>query len=513
MMNDKQRKKIDFSRINAVAQGIFIGLIAGVIVSIFRLLISHGLLLVQWFFRQANHNLWLLGVWLIISVVLTFIIGRWLVTTPEIKGSGIPQVEGQLMGEVEYKWWPVLWKKFAGGVLAIGSGLFLGREGPSIQLGATVGQGFAASRKISGNKRRILIASGASAGLSAAFNAPIASSLFVLEEVYHNFSTMVWITALASAIAADFVSTFFFGLTPVLHINYVHVLPLGQYGWLILLGVLLGLFGRLYQIVVLRVDSWYHKFKWLPDQYNSLIAFVLLIPVGLFLPQILGGGNQLIISIGGQAPGIWLLLIVFVVRFVYSMMAYGTGLPGGIFLPILTLGAVLGALFGQILVTVHLASPALVPIFTITAMAGYFAGISKAPFTAILLITEMVGTLHHLMPLAVVSLLAYLTVDVLGGTPVYAAMLEKSLHKEHQGQSQPVTQLEFPVFENAIMDGKQIREVDWPDGALLVEIKRGERVIVPHGDTVIRLGDTLLLNVPQKKLSNIRQKMKQLTGE
>ncbi len=128
------------------------------------------------------------------------------------------------------------------------------------------------------------------------------------------------------------------------------------------------------------------------------------------------------------------------------------------------------------------------PIFTITAMAGYFAGISKAPFTSILLITEMVGTLHHLMPLAVVSLLAYLTVDVLGGTPVYAAMLESSLQKAHHGSSLPVTQLEFPVFENAIMDGKQIRDIDWPDGTLLVEIKRGERVIVPHGDTVIHFG-------------------------
>ncbi|GAX03180.1 chloride channel protein [Secundilactobacillus pentosiphilus] len=511
-MNDIQHKKVDFSRISAVAQGIIIGLIAGVIVSVFRLLISHGLLLVQWFFRQANHHLWLLGIWLLISILLTLLIGRWLKKTPEIKGSGIPQVEGQLMGEVEYGWWPVLWKKFAGGVLAIGSGLFLGREGPSIQLGATVGQGFAASRKILGNKRRILIASGASAGLSAAFNAPIASSLFILEEVYHNFSTMVWITALASAIAADFVSTFFFGLTPVLHITYVHALPLVQYGWLILLGLLLGLFGRLYQVIVLRVGSWYHKFKWLPDQYNSLIAFVLLIPVGLFLPQILGGGNQLIVSIGGQAPGIMILLVVFAVRFVYSMIAYGTGLPGGIFLPILTLGAVLGTLFGQILVAWHLMSPDLVPIFTITAMAGYFAGISKAPFTAILLITEMVGTLQHLMPLAIVSLIAYLTVDVLGGTPVYAAMLEQSLKKAHHGQSSPVTQLEFPVFENAIMDGKQVRDVNWPEETLLVEIKRGERVIVPHGDTVIHLGDTLLLNVPQKGLSKIRRKMTQLTG-
>ncbi len=115
----------------------------------------------------------------------------------------------------------------------------------------------------------------------------------------------------------------------------------------------------------------------------------------------------------------------------------------------------LGALFGQVLAAWHLASPNLVPIFTITAMAGYFAGISKATVYSILLITEMVGTLHHLMPLAVVSLLAYLTVDVLGGTPVYAAMLESSLQKAHHGSSLPVTQLEFPFLRMLLWMGNK----------------------------------------------------------
>ncbi|KAA1037570.1 chloride channel protein, partial [Lacticaseibacillus paracasei] len=103
----------------------------------------------------------------------------------------IPQVEGQLAGELEMHWWSILWRKFVGGVLALGPGLFLGREGPSIQLGASVGQGLAAGFKLSGTDRRLLIASGSAAGLAAAFNAPIAGTLFVLEEVYHNFSPLV----------------------------------------------------------------------------------------------------------------------------------------------------------------------------------------------------------------------------------------------------------------------------------------------------------------------------------
>ncbi len=113
-------------------------------------------------------------------------------------------------GEFDFNWWSILWRKFVGGILSIAPGLFLGREGPSIQLGAAVGQGVAAKLLNRGADRRILIASGAAAGLSAAFNAPIAGTFFVLEEIYHNFSPLVWVTSLASAIAANFISLNFF---------------------------------------------------------------------------------------------------------------------------------------------------------------------------------------------------------------------------------------------------------------------------------------------------------------
>jgi hypothetical protein len=165
------------------------------------------------------------------------------------------------------------------------------------------------------------------------------------------------------------------------------------------------------------------------------------------------------------------------------------------------------------MVTWGLMPAAEVPIFVIAAMAGYFAGISKAPFTAILLITEMVGTLHHLMPLAIVSLIAYMTVDILGGAPVYAAMLDRLLQHRQQTQTTPLKQISFPVFVESSLAGKQVREVNWPQGALLVELQRGEKVLIPHGDTIIRVGDLLVLNVESRTLRAVRQAMKQLVGD
>ncbi len=186
------------------------------------------------------------------SIAAGLVVAWMLKSEPNISGSGIPQVEGQLQGELEFHWWSILWKKFVAGIISIGPGLFLGREGPSIQLGAAVGQGVAQGFKKHGSDRRIMIAAGAAGGLAAAFNAPIAGTMFVLEEVYHNFSPLVWITSLASAVGANFISLNVFGEVPVLHLVYDRPLPVSLYWHLLLLGVLLGVLGFAYQKNVAR---------------------------------------------------------------------------------------------------------------------------------------------------------------------------------------------------------------------------------------------------------------------
>lgn len=151
------KQHFDFTRFSSIGRALIVGVIAGFVVSIFRFSIEQGLKFVQWAYGQIHANWLLLIPWLILTVLVAVFVG-WLVKKePNIKGSGIPQVEGQLAGELDYGWWSVLWRKFVGGVLGIGSGLFLGREGPSIQLGATIGQGVAAKLRQTGSDRRSLI--------------------------------------------------------------------------------------------------------------------------------------------------------------------------------------------------------------------------------------------------------------------------------------------------------------------------------------------------------------------
>ncbi len=504
------KAKVDATRVKFVVQGLVVGLLTGVVISMFRLAIERILVFVQGIYRAPTPGK--LALLTAAMVALSLIVAALLKSEPSISGSGIPQVEGQLAGEMEFHWWSVLWKKFIAGILSIGPGLFLGREGPSIQLGAAVGQGVAEGLHRHGSDRRILIASGSAAGLAAAFNAPIAGTLFVLEEVYHNFSPLVWITALASALGSDFISLNVFGEVPVLHLTYSRSMPVGLYWHLLALGVVLGLLGYLYQRVLLAMPGWYAKTH-IPRYLQGLVPFLLVVPMGLWAPSILGGGNGMIVGFGRVVPSLGVLLAILAARFIYSMISYGSGLPGGIFLPILSLGAVIGAVYAVFMVQVGLLPRIYVMNLIIFSMAGYFAGIGKAPFTAILLITEMVGNLTHLMPMAVMSLVAYLVVDILGGAPIYESLLRRMTVSKKIESIHRMDRLEVPVFAGDALEGKQVRDFAWPQQTLLIGVNRGESQLLPHGDTVIRAGDTLVLLVDASKRAQVRAQIQQLKGQ
>ncbi|MFD0898666.1 ClC family H(+)/Cl(-) exchange transporter [Loigolactobacillus binensis] len=507
-------KQLDSTRFKFILKGLIVGLLSGVVVSTFRLLIEISLDRVIKMYQWLHfHPVWLLPL-VVVSICLAGVIGLLVKGEPNIMGSGIPQVEGQLDGDLTIGWWPVLWRKFTAGVLGIGPGLFLGREGPSIQLGAAVGQGVATRLGHSESEKRIMLASGAAAGLAAAFNAPIAGTLFVLEEIYHNFSPLVWMTSLASAIAADFISLNFFGLIPVLHMRYAYSFPLHLYWELIVLGIVLGLLGYFYQRVLLALPRWYGHLKGLPRYFHGVVPLLVVIPIGYFWPHSLGGGNLVILGLATKLPSFWPLLALFLLRFIFSMISYGSGLPGGIFLPILTLGALIGALLGTLFAQWQLMPAMYIMNFVIFAMAGYFAGIGKAPFTAILLITEMVGDLRHLMPLALVSLVAYLVVDLLGGAPIYESLLNRlTATPTPPAANGENDRLEIPVFAGSPLEDDQVRDVQWPQEGLLIAIRRQNRELIPHGDTLLRAGDMLIVATTCEQRGSVRHQLMAIASQ
>lgn len=488
-----------------IVRGVLVGIVVGCIVSSFRFLIEHIFHFVQGVYKEMSGQPFYLFAMLLGYGVIVLIAGRLIRTNRDIKGSGIPQVEAELKGLLAVSWWDTLWKKYILGVLAIGSGLMLGREGPSIQLGAMGGKGVAHHLKVSPVEERSLIASGAAAGLAAAFNAPIAGLLFVVEEVYHHFSRFFWISTLAASLTANFISLNVFGQTPVLHMpQNIPPLHLSQYWIYLFLGVFLGAAGYVYEIVVLNIGSLYRlleKIFHVPSHYSSLFAFVLILPIGYFLPQILGGGNQLVLDLARVPYPVLTILLYFAIRFIWSMLSYGSGLPGGIFLPILALGSLLGAIVGTFLQNIGFISQNQLPLFIILGMSGYFGAISKAPLTAMILVTEMVGDIRSLMPLGMVTLLAYMIMDLFHGAPVYEAMLEQLLPDKAQEEGE-LTLIEIPVSEK--IAGKQVHELHLPQDILITTQIRSGKSYTVNGATRLYLGDSIFVVVKESEIGRVK---------
>lgn len=361
--------------------------------------------------------------WAISIVAVGYLVYRLIRWEPTASGSGIPQVKGTAMLDLKMPWTKVLVARLGGGILCGLFGLSLGREGPSVHLGAATAKSVADKCSRDNVEGRCMITGGAAAGISAAFNAPISGVVFALEEIHHNFSSVVLLCALTAALAGDLVSMAIFGLVPILQFVTIPALTLPDYIWLIPLGFVIGLLGA--GINQLLINS-YRLYTKLPAWTAPVCALAIALPFGIYMPEVLGGGEGLVRLAEEAETGIALVIGLLVAKIIFTTTSFGSGVPGGIFMPILAIGALGGGAVG--LAAVACGMPHMyVPDFAVLGMAGAFASSVRAPITAIMLITEMTGSLVHLLPLAVCVLIAYLVSGLLRTRPIYDVLLEHYL--------------------------------------------------------------------------------------
>ena len=419
-----------------ILEGIIVGLLVGVVISAFRFILSRMDILRNIIVGLADpeDNTFLTGLeghrWigLIILGVFAFLVSYFVYKEPYISGSGIPQIKGELMGRIKTDWFKVLLLKFFGGIMAIGSGLALGREGPSIQLGGMVGKGFS---RLSGrlkSEERMLISAGAGAGLAAAFGAPLAGVVFVLEELRKDFDPKVLLSTMAASVTSEYVASFVFGLDPVFAVFAFSKPTLTDYWMILILGVLLGALGVLYNKAIAFSQDLQSKIR--PAWLKAVIACAMVVLMAYLYPVCLGSGHILVEETGFGLHTSETIVLLLVVRFIYSVYSFGTGAPGGIFLPLLVLGALAGGAFTTLVSPLAGLPVGNEAFYVILGMAGLFAAIVRAPLTGIILISEMTGTLSSLLPLSLVALVSFLTAEVLGGQPVYDQLLDRILNKK-----------------------------------------------------------------------------------
>jgi chloride channel protein, CIC family len=401
---------------------------AGLICAVFRLALEAADRardsLIGWSYQWQ-----IAGFLLVVAVAAASVAAAaWLVRrfAPYSAGSGIPHVEAALLGEVRPGTPVLIPVKFVGGLLAIGAGLALGREGPCVQMGAAIAHRLGELSRRSLADNRILLAAGAGAGLAAAFNAPIAGAVFVLEELVRRFETRIAVAALGASAAAIAVVRAILGNAPDFHVAPVGYQSSGTLPLYVLLGVVAGFAGIAYTRAILGLMSLDERFARCPVEARAAFIGAAVGAAAWFLPGLVGGGDPITQATLSGGASILFLSAAFLFRFGLGGVSYAAAVPGGLFAPILTLGAQLGLMFGQLCV---LALPGFgiePSAFAVVGMAAFFIGVVQAPVTGIVLVIEMTASFTILLPMVAAGAVAMLLPVLLRNTPIYDALRERA---------------------------------------------------------------------------------------
>ena len=496
-----------------IVRGVEVGLSAGFISVLYRYLLSFAEDKLYMALDFVKGNPVRIALWLMLLSLIglgVYFITKW---EPKSAGSGIPQINGEIKGYFSQSWWKVIIGKLVGGTASVFAGLSLGREGPSVQLGGMAAKGVAKLTKADKTTELRMISCGAGAGMAAAFNAPLAGIMFVLEEIHRTFDKSILCMGIVATITADFTSKVFFGQSTIFNYDTVNF-PLRYYWLLIIIGILLGVGGALYNVIMVWSQKVYKSIKRIPNYIKLPFVFFVSGVVGLVMPQILCGGHSMEVLLIENRPTLMMLVILFVTKFLFGAFCFASGAPGGTLYPLCILGTYLGAILGGVSIDMFGLDESLWAEFIVIGMAGFFSSIVRSPITGIVLVFELTGNMNNLLPLATVSLISYATANLIGVNPFYEALLERMIKSDdsrpefHNTDEKVLKTYVVPMGSKIAK--KRILDVDWGKHCLVVSVERNGVSITPKGETVIKEGDELVILVSQRRFSKDNERLERL---
>lgn len=408
----------------AIVAGVVIGLVGGAFRWCLQAAESLRVDVVEWAQRLPGPG-WLVPMGVVAAcATAAALLVRW---EPLAVGSGIPHVEAVFLGEAAPPPLRLVFARFVGGVLAIGGGLVLGREGPTVHIGAAVGAEAARRTRLPSSEAATMQAALGGAGLAVAFNAPLAGVLFTLEEVTKSWRLQAVLVSVFAAAAAVGTSRLLLGDHPDFGVPPV---PAPELVWLplfLVFGVLTGFLGAGYNLVVLWALDHVAAIRRIP---TLLQAGAIGAAVGLLLcvaPLTVGDGDALTqMLLGGHQFLLLATAGLLAARFLTGPLCYSAAVPGGLFAPLLAIGALWGTLFVGCVGAVWPEDPTFLAIpMALAGMAAFFGATVRAPLTGLLIVIEMTATTSVAVPMMIATAAAVVSANALGSAPIYDSLRER----------------------------------------------------------------------------------------
>lgn len=508
-MTKKQAFKSLYKKGVAVALvGALSGLTVGVVVTFFALaaekLAEHS----ENIFELVRENPAFVPLLFLALAAGAFMVGTLTYLLPALGSNGVPQTEGVARGLLKVKWYQALPAMAAASLISMFMGLDVGAEGPCMFLGAMCGDGVCGIFKSTDMDRRYQITGGACAGVAVAGNAPLTGIVFALEEAHRRFTPSILVCSFSAVITAVITRNLLYGAlgleaTSSLHGFLLAHMPAKIYLYVALAALVCGLIGVLLVFLVKKCGKLMRKITALKGTVKYLIPFLFAGVIGMIAISATGGGHSLINALatgGGEheislkaifdSPIAVTLLALIIMRFVALVLNIGAGVPGGIFIPTLALGALVGALMSRLFALMGM-DKMFADSIVLISMATMFATTVKAPLTAIIFVVEFTWQSTLLLPVVLGVFIGYMLSELFGCKPLYDLLLDEMLENESARFRREYT---ATIEEGSAAAGQAIRDVLWQDGIFVRSVKRDGNEIIPYSDMVLQPGDAITLH-------------------
>lgn len=478
-----------------VIVAIFIGLLGGFGAVGFRFLIKF---FEELFFGTFAHSVemihaipWYILIWipalggLIVGLIVHFV-------SQEVKGPGIPEVmEAVALHNGYIRPRVVIAKAFASAI-CIGSGGSVGREGPIVQIGSAIGSTIGQFLQVSSRRLQTFVACGASAGIAATFNAPVAGALFSVEVILGDFGVPQFSPIVISSVVGTVVSRRFIGDLPAFDVPPYTFVSVYELFFYVILGLVSGLISFLFLKTLYHMDDVFKKIPRMPDYGKPALGGFLIGLIGIWYPQIFGVGYETINSgLHGIIPWQLMLILIFA-KLIATSITTSSGGSGGVFAPSLFLGALVGGTIGTGFHALFPAHTAPSGAYALVAMGALVSGTTHAPITAILIIFELTNNYTIILPLMISCIISTLVATRLQKESIYTMKLVRRGINLSRGQELNV--LKSLRVKEVMRKDVELIPANMPFRALLQFVSESNHVFFFVVDDQYELVGTLSLD-------------------
>lgn len=508
--------------LSVLGLGTMTGVLTAVVITLYKLCAEGVIALSEHAYPFLREHLYLVPVVLLVLFGVAWLFSYCYKKIPNLRGGGIPTSIGILRGIISFQWLRNLIGVCGLSLTSFLIGVPLGNEGPSVQIGTAIGRG---TVSLLGKKRRAWdrysMTGGACAGFSVATGAPVSGILFAVEEAHQRLSPMILLVATVSVIASRITTEL---LAPLLGVSVslfpalsLPTLSLRDLWIPLLVGLAIGLFSMLVLKYYRLINNVFRKrAKTIPHAYKIFAVLSLTVLCGLFSSSFISTGHHLILSLFDSSPALWLLLLILLIRTTLTLCANSGSITGGMFVPMLALGAVMASLLGQILIGLFGLSQEHYAAMLVLGITACIAGMMKMPLTAIVFSLEALSCHNNLLPVVITAAVSYAVTELFGAKSINENVLKNRVNELNKGKTTKVIDTFVTVQPKAFAIGKQIRDIFWPANLFVLSVQHDPKraaEVDEHGEKVLREGDILHVRYSTVSEPQSREELLAIVGE